>query len=100
VRTVWRLRNRFVKDAGRATQQIQKALTTMNIRLANAISDVNGVTEMAIIRAVLKGERDLRVLAKLRDGRIRASEEELARCLEGNWREDVIVRTTASRGLL
>ena len=52
---------------GRAIQQIEKALTTMNIRLANAISDVSGVTGMAIIRAILKGERDPRELAKLRE---------------------------------
>ena len=43
VRTIWRQRDRLVQDAGRAIQQIQKALTTMNIRLANAISDVSGV---------------------------------------------------------
>jgi transposase len=90
VRTIWRLRDRLVKDAGRAIQQIQKALTTMNIRLANAISDVSGVTGQAIIRAILKGERDPRVLAKLRDRRIRASEEEVVRSLEGNWRDDVL----------
>ena len=90
VRTIWRLRDRLVKDAGRAIQQIQKALTTMNIRLANAISDVSGTTGLAIIRAILKGERDPRELAKLRDGRIQASEEEVARSLEGNWRDDVL----------
>jgi transposase len=90
VRTVWRLRDRFVKDAGRAIQQIQKALTTMNIRLANAISDVSGVTGMAIIRAILKGERDPGVLAKLREPGIKASEEEVARSLEGHWRGDVL----------
>jgi transposase len=90
VRTIWRLRDRFVQDAGRAIQQIQKALTTMNIRLANAISDVSGVTGMAIIRAILNGERDPTVLAKLRDGRIQASQEEVARSLEGNWRDDVL----------
>ena len=55
VRTIWRLRDRFVKDAGRTIQQIQKALTTTNIRLGNAISDVSGVTGMAIIRAVSNG---------------------------------------------
>jgi len=90
IRTIWRLRDRFVKDAGRAIQQIQKALTTMNIRLANAISDVSGVTGMAIIHAILRGERDPRVLAKLRDGRIQASEAEVVRSLEGNWRDDVL----------
>src|SRR6202140_4698569 len=44
VRTIWRQRERLVRDAGRAIQQIQKALTIMNIQLANAISDVSGVT--------------------------------------------------------
>jgi len=90
VRTIWRQRDRLVKDAGRAIQQIQKALTTMNIRLANAISDVSGVTGLAIIRAILKGERDPRVLAKLRDRRIQASEEEVVHSLEGHWRDDVL----------
>jgi transposase len=90
VRTVWRLRDRFVKAAGRAIQQIQKALTTMNIWLANAISDLTGVTGMAIIRAVLKGERDPGELAKLREPGIQASEEEVARSLEGHWRDDVL----------
>ena len=90
VRTVWRLRDRLVKDAGRAIQQIQKALTVMNIRLAVAISDVSGVTGMAIVRAILKGQRDPHELAKLRDPRIRATEKEVASSLEGNWREDVL----------
>jgi transposase len=90
VRTIWRQRDRLVQDAGRAIQQIQKALTTMNIRLANAISDVSGVTGLAIIRAILKGERDPRELAKLRHPCIQASEEEVVRSLEGHWRDDVL----------
>src|SRR6516225_10236490 len=90
VRTIWRQRDRLVQDAGRAIQQIQKALTTMNIRLANAISDVSGVTGLAIIRALLKGERDPRELAKLRHPCIQASEEEVVRSLEGHWRDDVL----------
>lgn len=90
VRTIWRLRDRWVKDAGRAIQQMQKALTIMNVQLANTISDVSGVTGMAILRAILAGERDPRKLAKLRDKRISASEDEIAHSLEGNWRADVL----------
>ena len=90
VRTVWRLRDRLAKDAGREIQHLQKGLTTMNVQLANAISDVSGVTGMAIVRAILGGERDPYVLAKLRDPRIRASEEEIARSLEGNWQADIL----------
>ena len=69
---------------------MQKALTTMNVQLANAISDVSGLTGQAIIRAILRGERDPQQLAKQRDYRIRASEAEIAHSLEGNWREDVL----------
>lgn len=90
VRTIWRLRDRWVKDAGRAIQQMQKALTTMNIQLANVISDISGVTGMAIIRAALAGERNPRELARLRDGRIAATEEEIVHSLNGNWRADVL----------
>lgn len=90
VRTIWRQRSRLVEEAGRAVQQMQKALTTMNIQLANVISDLSGVTGMAILRAILKGERDPQVLAKLRDVRIRASEQEIAHSLEGHWREEVL----------
>lgn len=90
VRTIWRLRDRWVKEAGRAIQQMQKALTTMNVQLANTISDISGVTGMAIIRAILAGVRDRYELAKLRDKRITASEQEIAHSLEGNWREDVL----------
>jgi hypothetical protein len=90
VRTVWRLRDRLVRDAGRAIQHMQKALTTMNVQLANAISDLSGVTGMAIVRAILAGQRNPQELARLRDRRIQASEEEIAHSLEGNWQEDAL----------
>jgi transposase len=90
VRTIWRHRSRWVVDAGRAVQQMQKALTIMNVQLANVISDLSGVTGQAIVRAILAGQRDPRELAKLRDGRIAASEEEIAESLRGHWREDVL----------
>lgn len=90
VRTVWRLRDRHVQEAARAIQHMQKALTTMNIQLANTLSDISGVSGQAIIRAILRGERDPFKLAQLRDYRVQASEEEIARSLEGNWQQDVL----------
>jgi transposase len=90
VRTIWRLRDRHVKEAGRAVQHMQKALTKMNIQLANVISDISGVSGQAIIEAILKGERDPYRLADLKHERIQASREEVARSLEGNWRKDVL----------
>jgi transposase len=90
LRTTWRLRDRHVREAAREIQHMQKALTTMNVQLANVISDLSGVTGLAIVRAILKGERDPHRLAQLRNYRIQASEEEIARSLEGAWQEDVL----------
>lgn len=90
IRTVWRVRDRHVKEAGRAVQHMQKALTKMNIQLANAISDLSGVTGQKIIRAIVKGEREPRKLAELRHGTIQASAEEIANSLQGSWREDLL----------
>jgi len=58
VRTIWRQRDRWVKESGRAIQQMQKALTTMNVQLANAITDISGLTGQAIMRAIVAGTRD------------------------------------------
>jgi transposase len=90
LRSLWRLRDRHVKEAARTVQHMQKSMITMNVQLSNTISDLSGMTGLAIIRAILAGERDPKKLAKLRDWRIKATEEEIARSLEGNWREDML----------
>ena len=90
VRTVWRLRGQHVQEAVREIQHMQKALTKMNIQLANMLSDISGVSGQTIIGAILAGERDPYKLADLCDYRVQASREEVARSLEGNWREDVL----------
>jgi transposase len=90
MRTYWRQRNDLVRAAGRHIQRIQKALTQMNIQLANVLSDVSGMTGQAIIKAILEGERDPHKLAAFRDFRVKASEEEIARSLEGHWQEDLL----------
>jgi len=88
IRAIWRLRERHVQESSRSIQHMQKALTSMNVQLANAISDISGVSGQAIIRAILGGERDPWKLAALCDRRLKASKEEVARSLEGNWQDD------------
>jgi len=90
LRTYWRQRNDLVRSAGRHIQRMQKALTQMNIQLANVLSDVSGMTGQAIIKAILGGQRDPHKLAEFRDPRVKASEEQIARSLEGNWEEDLL----------
>jgi hypothetical protein len=60
----------------------------MNIKLQHVVSDLTGVTGMAIIRAILAGERDPVTLARLRDYRCQQSEETSAKALYGQWREE------------
>jgi len=69
---------------------MQKVLTQMNVQLANVISDLSGQTGQAIVRAMLAGERDPKKLAELSHPHIRASREEIARSLEGNWRPELL----------
>jgi transposase len=90
MRTYWRQRNDLVRAAGRHIQRIHKALTQMNIQLANVLSDVSGMTGQVIIKAILAGERDPHKLAVFRDFRVKASEEQIARSLEGHWQEDLL----------
>jgi len=90
MRTYWRQRQQHIADAARCIQHMQKALTQMNVQLANAISDISGWTGQAIIGAILEGERDPHQLAKLRDPGVKASEEEVAQSLVGNWREELL----------
>jgi transposase len=88
LRALTRQRAMILRSQGRFVQHMQKALTQMNIQLANVISDVVGETGQRILRAILAGERDGMALALLKNSRIHASEEEIAKSLQGNWRNE------------
>jgi transposase len=90
LRTYWRQRAEHARGIGTCILRMQKAMTQMNLQLANVISDLSGVTGQKIVRAIVAGERDPRKLAELRDPRIHASKEEIAKSLEGNWRQDLL----------
>src|SRR5258708_28385033 len=60
----------------------------MNIKVQRGIDDLTGITGVAIIEAILDGKRDPQQLAKLRDHRIKASEETIVKALEGDWRSE------------
>ena len=78
----------LLRSQARHVQHRQKALTQMNIQLANVISDVVGETGQKILRAIVAGERDGRVLAAMKNVRIHASAGEIAKSLQGNWRDE------------
>jgi len=88
LRALVRQRQIKVDDQSRSVLHMQKALTQMNIQLANVVSDLTGKTGMAILRAILAGERDPEVLSRLRDRRVKADQATVARSLHGNWRDE------------
>ena len=88
LRAYLRQRETLVGAAAQEIQHMQKALTEMNVQLANVISDISGETGLSIIDAILAGERDPRSLAKLKGPRIAASLATLERALEGHWKDE------------
>ena len=94
LRSYLRQRAMLVEYASHHIQHMQKALTQMNVKLQHVISNITGQTGMAIIEAIVSGERDPRQLAKLRDHRIRADEATIARSLQGHWLEEHIFELT------
>lgn len=88
LRTLVRDKANLVAESGDWVRRMQKSLDQMNVRLHRAVADIDGVTGMAILRAIAAGERDARKLAQLRDRRCRKTEEEIAEQLSGHWRED------------
>jgi transposase len=83
-----RQRQLVIAETGRDIQHMQKALEQMNIKLTEAVSDITGVTGMLILKAILRGERDPIALAKYRHPQCKRSKEEIARALQGNWRDE------------
>ncbi|MFQ5705762.1 MAG: IS110 family transposase [Gemmatimonadales bacterium] len=88
VRSLLRHRENLVQMASQHVHHMQKALDQMNLQLHHVISDLTGLTGLTIVEAILGGERDPQVLAKLRHKRIKASEETIAKSLVGDYRPE------------
>jgi len=88
VRAILRHRQQLVEMAAQHVQHLHKSLTQMNLQIHHVISDITGTTGLAILDAILAGERDPATLAKLRDQRIKATSETVIKSLHGNWREE------------
>ncbi len=88
VRSILRHRDNLVQLASTHIQHMQKALDQMNLQLHHVISDITGLTGMAIVEAILEGKRDPLALAKLRNPRIKATENTIAKALVGDYRPE------------
>lgn len=88
LRAVARQRETLITEQASWVQRMQKALVQMNIQLTEVIADVMGQTGQAIIRDIVAGQRDPQALARHRHRRVKASHEDIAKALTGNWREE------------
>lgn len=88
LRSLWRHRENLIQLATVHLQHMQKALDQMNVQIHHVISDLSGTTGLAIVDAILAGERNPEKLAKLRNWRIKASEETIKESLVGDYRTE------------
>jgi transposase len=88
VRAIVRQQRLLVAEQSHWVQRMQKVLVEMNIQLTEVLTDVMGATGQDIIRAIVAGERDPYVLAGHRRGGIKASPQQIAAALMGNWRDE------------
>ena len=88
LRALQRHLGNLVSQRTRFVQWMQQALDQMNVQVHRAVSDLTGDTGMAIIRAIVAGERDPAQLATLRDGRCKHSEAAFVEYLTGHWRDE------------
>ncbi|QHT66347.1 IS110 family transposase [Rhodocytophaga rosea] len=90
LRTYCRHRTSLLETSAMTTLKMQKYLRLLNLRLDVVVSDVCGLTGLAIIEAICKGETNPTVLASLRHGNCRKSAEEIAKALQSNGRKDYL----------
>jgi transposase len=88
VRTYLRYRDELVSARSTQCQHMQKALQQMNLQLTQVLSDVTGLSGLAIIAAILKGERDPVKLSQLVDRRVRATPAAIQKALVGDYRPE------------
>jgi len=88
LRSYLRYRDELVSARSTQTQHMQKALAQMNVQLTQVLSDINGLSGLTIIEAILKGERNPLKLAGLADRRVKAPTDKIAKALIGDYRSE------------
>lgn len=90
LRTIYSHRQFLIEQTSKYINKMQKALRLMNIRLDVVLNDITGQSGLAIINAILSGERNPYILSELVSYRVRKSKDEIAAALHGQWRPDLL----------
>jgi transposase len=88
IRSLWRHRESLIQMAAEHTMHMQKALSQMNLQLHHVLSEITGLSGLAILDALIAGERDPIKLASLCNGRVKSPREKVAKSLEGDYRPE------------
>lgn len=88
LRAYLRHRAQLIQHRAPHILHMQKALQQMNLQLHHVLSNITGATGMAILRAIVAGERDAVTLAQFRDPACKSSEETIANALTGEWKNE------------
>jgi transposase len=88
IRSLSRHRGSLVENAAAHMQHMHKALTQMNLQIHHVLSDITGLSGMAIVEAIVAGERDPVKLAALCHGSVRSKPETVVKSLVGNYRSE------------
>lgn len=83
-----RHRDTIVADMSALVQRMQKALLQMNLQLTVVLTDITGVTGMAILRDIVAGRTDPAELARHRHPRCHATPEAITAALTGHYRPE------------
>jgi transposase len=94
LRSYWRQRTGLIECCAKQIHLMQKSLDLMNLHLHKVISDITGVTGMRIVRAIVSGERNAVLLASMKHPQVKSTEDEIAKALSGNYREEHLFALT------
>jgi len=90
LRSLLRHRQKLLQGCAAHIQRMQKTLVLMNLQLPRVLTDITGVTGMAIIRDIVAGQTDPTVLARHRDKRCNASEQQFIEAMTGHYRAEQV----------
>lgn len=90
LRTLVRHRGNLIETTSQASNRMSQNMRLMNLRLDVVVKDIVGLTGLRIINEICNGQTSGKELAKLRHGNCKKSEEEIAKALQSNNRQDYL----------
>jgi transposase len=88
IRSLWRHRGSLIEMAAEHVLHIQKALDQMNLQIHRVLSDITGQSGQRILDAIVTGQREPVLLARLCHARVKSRHDTIAKALEGDYRTE------------